>query len=350
MTSLPPPFGVCVSVPGEKVDRALDRLGQEGLRDARYRVRSEGERVLIPVRDGEQALEVVPDGRLVETELEHDPRRPPIEIVRERLADRLDPDERAALPEGWTRLGEVLVLRVPDELVDEAEAIARAYAEVLDARSVLHLEGSTGPWREPDTRLLWGEEDTRTVHREHGIAYELDPQQVMFSPGNKTERHRLREQVGPGETIVDLFAGIGYFALPFAAEGARVVACEANPTAAGYLRANVDRNDVADRVDVREGDCRQVAPADRADRVHMGYLPGTEAYLATAREALAPEGGTIHYHDAAPRPDPVATAEQRVREHEALAEAEVHLEEARVVKTLDPRRMHVVLDLAVTPP
>jgi tRNA wybutosine-synthesizing protein 2 len=349
MTSPPPPFGVCVSVPAPQAGQALDQLTDEGLRDVRYRVRQEQDRVLIPVRGPQAALAHVDEGQLVEAQLEHDPRRPPIEVVRERLQPDLDDDGIAALPEGWTRLGDVLLLRLPEELAPHAETVARAYGDVLEADSVLHLEGSKGPWREPQTRLLWGDADTETVHREHGIAYHLDPREVMFSPGNKTERHRLRDHVREDETVVDLFAGIGYFALPLAAAGADVVACEANPTAARYLGESAEANDLADRIQLREGDCRQRAPADVADRVHMGYFPGTEAFLPTAIEALDPAGGWLHYHDRVPRDDPLATAEARVREHEALADLAVHREQAHVVKTLDPRNVHVALDLRVEP-
>lgn len=305
--------------------------------------------MLIPVEEPHRALEHVEDGRLVETELEHDPRRPPLEIIRERLEGEIPSEACQALPTGWTRLGEVLVLRVPEALEPHAEAIARTYADVLDVRSVLHLEGSTGAWRTPDTRLLHGGEDTETVHHEHGIAYHLDPSEVMFSPGNKTERHRLTEAIATDETVVDLFAGIGYFALPMAQAGARVVACEINPTARAYLETNADANDLTDRIEIRAGDCRDIAPTGEADRVHMGYFPGTEAYLATALDALAPEGGWIHYHDAAPRPDPIQHAIDTVRGHKAVEHVDVTVDEARVVKTLDPRRMHVALDLRIDP-
>lgn len=349
MTTAGAPFGVCVSVPTDQAQEALSQLADHGLRDARYRVQREGERVLIPVEDPERACRIVESGRLVETQLEHDPRRPPIDIVRDRLADALSADELAALPEGWAELGDVLVLRLPDELRPHAETVARAYGETLDVASVIHLEGSTGAWREPDAELLWGEEDTETTVREHGVVYHLNPREVMFSPGNQTERHRLRSEIETGETVVDLFAGIGYFALPLALAGAEVIACEANPAAGDYLRRNAEANDVADRIQFRQGDCRQQAPADVADRVHMGYFPGTEAFLPTAVDALQPEGGWIHYHDAVPREEPLATAEARVREHEALADAKVTREQGRVVKTIDPRRVHVALDLRVEP-
>lgn len=349
MKNLGGPFGVCVSVPEAQAGDAIAQLGEAGLRDERYRVQQADDRVLVPVTDGPASLDQLPEARLVETELEHDPRRAPIEIVREQLAGELDGDEQAALPEGWTRLGDVLLLRLSDELAAKAERVAQTYADVLGVDSVLHLEGSTGEAREPVTEHLWGEPDTETTHREHGLVFHLDPAEVMFSPGNHAERHRLTDEIEAGETVVDLFAGIGYFTLPLARAGAEVLACELNPTAASYLQRNADANDLAERIDVREGDCRDVAPTDVADRVHLGYFPGTQAFLSTAVDALAPRGGWIHHHDQVPREDPLATARRRLVDHEALADADVDVRQTRVVKTLDPRHVHVALDARVDP-
>lgn len=324
-------------------------LQEEGLRDARYRVLQRDDRLLVPVSDPGRALGQLEEARLVETELEHDPRRPPIEVIRERLADELPASLLEDLPTGWTRLGEVVVIRLPESLQgrEETQRVAAVYAEELDVRSVLHLEGSHGERREPRTRLLWGEKDTETVHREHGITYRLDPSEVMFSAGNKSERHRLRKVLEPSETVVDLFAGIGYFSLPLAQAGARVIACEINPTAASYLEANAEANDLTERIDIREGDCRKQAPENVADRVMMGYLPGTDRYLACALRALKPEGGWIHYHDAVERPDAVQRAMDKLEAHQALVDVQMNVDQARCVKTLDPHRSHVVVDLEI---
>jgi len=45
-----------------------------------------------------------------------------------------------------------------------------------------------------------------------------------------------------GELALDLFAGVGLFSLPLARRFERVVATEANPTAASDLKANAEAN------------------------------------------------------------------------------------------------------------
>jgi len=95
--------------------------------------------------------------------------------------------------------------------------------------------------------------------REHGTRYCLNVEKVMFSRGNVNERARAGGFPALGETVVDMFAGIGYFTLPLAlrAKPARIVACDWNPDAVECLRKNVELNKVGGIVEVREGDNRE---------------------------------------------------------------------------------------------
>ncbi|KAI3948825.1 hypothetical protein MKX01_022239 [Papaver californicum] len=52
-------------------------------------------------------------------------------------------------------------------------------------------------------------------HRENGILYSFDVTKCMFSWGNLSEKLRVARLDCKDEVIVDLFAGIGYFVLPF---------------------------------------------------------------------------------------------------------------------------------------
>lgn len=52
-------------------------------------------------------------------------------------------------------------------------------------------------------------------HRENGILYSFDATKCMFSWGNLSEKLRMAHLDCTDEVVVDLFAGIGYFVLPF---------------------------------------------------------------------------------------------------------------------------------------
>ena len=83
----------------------------------------------------------------------------------------------------------------------------------------------------------------------------------MFCAGNNTERMRMGRVTCVNETIVDLYAGIGYFTLPFLVHGhARYVyACEWNPDSLEALRRNLEANHIdQDRYTLLLGDNQKV--------------------------------------------------------------------------------------------
>ncbi len=344
-----------VRVRREDLDEALRRLLAADLVERGLKVSRRGDSGLIPVT-------VEPPPGLLEG-IEHQvgevgeddlsPRealRTPWErIARDAREAGWTRGEVEALPDRWERLGRLVLLRVPEELAAREVEMAGLYANVLRVDAVLVEEGSvTGVERRPTVRLLWGE-GTLTVHREHGVEYEFDAARQMFSKGNVGERLRMGRTVRDGETVVDMFAGIGYFSLPMAVLGhpAVVHATEIDPEAHAWLVANVSRNGVGDVVRPALGDCREVAPRGVADRVVMGYVGGTEDYLDVAMDALAPGGGVLHLHEKygiEEVPDrPVAAVTEAARE----AGREARLLSWREVKSYAPAIVHAVVDVEV---
>lgn len=272
----------------------------------------------------------------------------PLDAVRASLARELSAQEVARLPRGYFRVGDVLLLDLP--LPGTESRVAEAYAKALRMRSVLgRVGGIEGEFRRPNTRLLWGDARTETTHVEAGVRYKLDPARVMWSPGNLSERQRLSKWRLDGETVVDLFAGIGYLSLPLAvhARPTRIVAIEKSPETHAYLVENVRLNGVEGRVEARLGDCRDLAPRGMAHRVLMGLLPDALPFLQTALEVLRPEGGRLHVH----RVVEARSRDAAFQEIRAALEAEgasAHLEGTHVVKSYGPGHDHVVFDVAVT--
>lgn len=75
-------------------------------------------------------------------------------------------------------------------------------------------DGGGAGTRDSQVVLLSGR-DGWVLHREAGVTFVFDVTRCMFSSGNTTERARMgRLPECAGQTVVDLFAGIGYFTLP----------------------------------------------------------------------------------------------------------------------------------------
>ncbi|ERG96649.1 MAG: putative methyltransferase [Haloquadratum walsbyi J07HQW2] len=121
---------------------------------------------------------------------------------------------------------------------------------------------------------------------------------MYFSPRLATERHRVVTQSDSNERVIDMFAGVGPFAVPMAAHGADVVAAELNESAVEYLLINAEQNDVVDNLTVASGDVKALSDSytDWADRLIMNLPHSADEFLQTAVR-LAGDDCVIHYYD-----------------------------------------------------
>lgn len=262
-------------------------------------------------------------------------------------------DRQALLPRGFQRIGHIVILNLKPGVSslagDIAETILKTYPYV---KTVCLTEGVSGEFREPRVRYLAGERRTETIHTENRCKFKLDVTGVMLSKGNLAERARLPGLVKTGETVVDMFAGIGYFSIAIArhAEPGQIYAVEKNPLAFRYLKENIRLNRVQGRVTPIKGDCREVRIDGAADRVIMGYLPRTYRYLPAAFRALKPRGGTIHYHDTFAENElwekPIDLLEAKASRAGYALKA---VSRKAVVKEYAPGVYHVVVDAGFVP-
>jgi tRNA wybutosine-synthesizing protein 2 len=254
------------------------------------------------------------------------------------------------LPRKWDRVGDVLFLKIPPEIDSLAKSVARTYAEQLHAKAIFRDLGVEGEYRTPKVELLYGSpDDTETIHIENGIKFRLDTAKIMFSSGNIDERIYMSKLPADGETVVDMFAGIGYFSIPMAvySRPLRIIACEKNPVSYHYLVSNIELNDVGDTVEPVCTDSLD-APENVADRVVMGLLPTAESYVQKAIKVINREnGGMIHFHTNAKEDEVPGKIFSRVKDIGANAAAELRLASHRWIKSYAPLIWHVVLDIEV---
>lgn len=121
----------------------------------------------------------------------------------------------------------------------------------LAKKSTINNDG----FRTPKVSLLLGDSGWVT-HTDNGIKYSFDVTKCMFSAGNITEKIRVGNFDCRGQTVVDLYAGIGYFVLPYLVHSKAVLvyACEWNENAIEALKRNLKLNGVDKQCVIYEGD------------------------------------------------------------------------------------------------
>lgn len=194
---------------------------------------------------------------------------------------------------------------------------------------------------------------------ENAVRFSFDLCQVMFCSGNNTERMRMGAlRCNPGEVVVDLYAGIGYYTVPLLqhALAAKVHACEWNPQSVRALRHNLAVAQCASRCEVLLGDNRVTSCGlhDIADRVLLGLLPSSRTGWPLAAKVIKRSGGTVHLHENVFEKELVQWTEGMLAEFQGLLHAQgkllnVQLVHRECVKSYAPRVNHYVFDLVCRP-
>ncbi len=184
-------------------------------------------------------------------------------------------------------------------LQDEDEEEAR---RLLASRPSLHtvLGGESpvqGTYRTRTYCVLAGEETTRTIVTEYGLRFAVDLEEAYFSPRLANERHRILALMHAGERVLDMFAGVGPFAITCAAQASVVYACDLNPGAVRLMQENIRMNRRTNILPILADACHLpgILPPASFDRIIMN-LPMDPAPFLDAAFALARDGATIHLY------------------------------------------------------
>lgn len=261
------------------------------------------------------------------------------------------PMRNLPLPNGYHLVGHVALLTLNFDDHDFTKEVAECTLRYdKRVRSVAIRKGPTlGDMRKPDYKLVVGDSDTLTTHVENGVIFRVDPLRLTFSGGNRRERISLPKRVQQSEFVVDMFACVGQFGLHIAkTSGAKVMAIEINPDAHQLLEENIRLNHVEDRMQAILGDCRTNLPHAIANRIIMGYLPGTIEFLPAALSAISRNGGIIHMHDSIPESE----IQQYCNTINTLStewgfESSIH---PRKIKHYSPGIVHYVFDISLQTP
>jgi tRNA (guanine37-N1)-methyltransferase len=211
----------------------------------------------------------------------------------------------------------------------------------------------SGTYRLREFTFIAGEHKTQTVHREFGCQYHVDVAKAYFSPRLSHEHQRVALLVQTGETMVDLFAGVGPFSVLIAKKNpkVKVYAVDINPEAVELLKVNVRVNRVENQVFPVLGDAKQIAATKLkglADCVIMNLPETAIEFVDAACQTIKPQGGVIHFYAFVRSPDSIENLKlrftQAVEQNGRKIEAFLY---DRSIRETAPYESQVVLDAKV---
>ena len=242
----------------------------------------------------------------------------------------------------WKKIGNILIL--DNKFIVQSDKQLKELSDKHKVKTVMKVDHIHGTKREPVIKLLYGE-DTEKINKENGCLFKLDLKKVMWSKGNNNERIRIAKLVEDNETVIDMFAGIGYFSIPIGvhSNAKQVYSIEINPNSFHYLKENIKLNKINNIIPLL-GDCMDITPEYSADRIIMGYVKTTHHYLKTAIDSLN-KGGVIHYHETVPEKLMDTRPINRIKE--VAGDRSVEFLKLNKVKKYSPGVFHVVCDARI---
>jgi tRNA (guanine37-N1)-methyltransferase len=249
---------------------------------------------------------------------------------------------------GVDTIGDIAIVRLAGARPGEKRRFAAAVLEEMRPVKCVfeQVGGIEGEFRLRKLRHLAGEDRTLTVHRENGCAFKVDVAKCYFSPRLSTERLRVAEQAKDGESVLNMFAGVGpYSVLVAKRRRAKVLSCELSAYSCELHEENVRANKVAERVKVVNDDAMRLPRLTRRrfDRIIMPHPSQADRFLPTAL-AMAKKGGVIHYYRHVLGRDEAEARANLAEELEALL-PEGSAYEARRVREVGPRWIELVADV-----
>ena len=254
-------------------------------------------------------------------------------------------------------VGDIAIVRLTKDNPNKAKEYAsRILSTNKSLKTVLQqVSPISGEFRLHTLKYLAGENKANTIHKESGCSFAVNLATCYFSPRLSFERSRVARAVNIGESVINMFAGVGCFSILIAktAKLTKIFSIDANPSALEFLCRNITVNRVYSQVIPILGDSKKVVQENFlgvADRVLMPLPAKAFEYLDVALAALNPHGGWIHYYDfghANAKEDAIEKTKLKVCKR--LDELKVHFDIpfSRIVRSTGPNWVQIVLDIHV---
>jgi len=274
-------------------------------------------------------------------------------MLKKALENVLSQKESEELFSAFDQVGDIIIVRIPDSLVDKKKIIGETLLEqVKTAKSVFYQSSSVeGDFRTRDLEILAGEDKTETEYKEFGCRFVVDVQKAFFSPRLSTERDRIAELVQDGEVVINMFGGVGMFSIIAAKrKKCTVFNIDINPVAAKLCEKNIELNKLKGNVTSIHGDASQVIEEklkNKGDRILMLLPERSDEFLNSAISATK-NNGIIHYYSHIHADEKSQASTLSEKHYQEITPVKSNILDSKIVRAVGPRYYQTVVDIRIT--
>lgn len=274
-------------------------------------------------------------------------------MLKNALENVLTPEESEELISAFDQIGDIIIVRIPDSLLDKKKIIGETLLkEVSIAKSVFYQASAVeGDFRTRSLEILAGENKTETEYKEFGCRFIVDVENAFFSPRLSTERERIANLTQDGEVVVNMFAGVGMFSIMVAKKKrCTVYSIDINPVASNLCKKNIASNKLLGNVISINGDASKIIKEkleNKSDRTLMLLPERSDEFLQSAIDTTK-NGGIIHYYShihADKKSDAGKLSEKHYLE---ITPVKSEILGSKIVRPVGPRYYQTVVDVKIS--
>jgi tRNA (guanine37-N1)-methyltransferase len=274
-------------------------------------------------------------------------------MLKKALENILTTQESKELISSFDQIGDIIIVRIPDSLLSKKKLIGETLLkQVKIAKSIFYQASAVeGDFRTRNLEILAGDNKTETEYKEFGCKFTVDVENAFFSPRLSTERERIANLVQDGETVVNMFAGVGMFSVMIAKKKkCTVYSIDINPIAAKLCEKNIKSNKIVGNIISINGDALQIIQEqiqNKSDRTLMLLPERSDEFLESAINATK-NGGVIHYYSHI-HADKKSDAGKLSEEHYLqVTPVKSEILGSKIVRAVGPRYYQTVVDVKIS--
>lgn len=288
--------------------------------------------------------------------------------LQEALEGKLPDKYLNIIPKSYDIIGHIVVIEFDKfnhindkDFKNYKEEVAKAILFVNKNVKTVYEKKSQikGKYRLRKLALLYGEDKSETIHKENGCNFKLDIKKTYFSPRLVFERRRIASsEIKENALIVDMFAGVGTFAIQIAKNrNVKIYAFDFNPDAYKYLKENIIINKLKGEIIPYKIDVKDLLkPANRIgqsllhkiDRIIMNLPENSIEFIREACFLMKKSGGVLHFYQFSEKPKPIEKTLKILEENLSNLNWEIeNVINSKKVKHYSPRSDLIVVDLKI---